>query len=385
MKKLRSDGFGVSNRLTFTLICFLAAVMHLTFLILFGMFKVDLLAKVNIGSVIFYITGGLLSVIKLTGKSATVWISVIFAEIVLHAVLCTLIVGVDTCYVLYPIISLPICVCYLFLYTDRKHFKRSVIILVILTFLLTGASVAIAEFYGGSLPLDILVLTRKEKMVLRTVNILYTTVTLFGFTLLFYIEMTNMMNKLRASTEKLQYTATHDALTGLTNRRSFWEYFEDLCRDGKHYNIAMGDLDSFKKINDTYGHGCGDLVLRSVADIINNSTKENEIACRWGGEEVVVVFIGERSNALERLEKIRTDIESLSLNYEGLNINVTMTFGFADSDELNRAVSEGTAEIELNDSTEILSKHSGVESLISMVDKRLYFGKGSGKNVVVDK
>lgn len=385
MKKLRSDGFGISSRLTFTLICFLAAVMHLTFLILFGMFKVDFLAKVNIGSVIFYITGGLLSVIKLTGKSATLWISVIFAEIVLHAVLCTLIVGVDTCYVLYPIISLPICVCYLFLYTDRKHFKRSVIILVVLTFLLTGASVGIAEFYGGSLPLDILVLTRKEKMVLRTVNILYTTVTLFGFTLLFYMEMTNMMNKLRASTEKLQYTATHDALTGLTNRRSFWEYFEELCRDGKHYNIAMGDLDSFKKINDTYGHGCGDLVLRSVADIINNSTKENEIACRWGGEEVVVVFIGERSNALERLEKIRTDIESLSLNYEGLNINVTMTFGFADSDELNRAVSEGTAEIESNDSTEILSKHSGVESLISMVDKRLYVGKGSGKNVVVDK
>lgn len=385
MKKLRLGGYDVSSRLTFNLICFLAAAMHLTFLIFFRLFRVNLLAIVNIGSVIFYITNGILSVRKRTGKNPTLWICVIFSEIVLHAVLCTLIVGVDTFFVLYPIISLPICVSYQFLYTDRKHFKRLVIIFVTITVLLTGASVAVAEFYGGSLPLDISVLSRKEKMVLRSVNILYAVLTLFGFTLLFYIEMINMMNKLRESTEKLQYTATHDALTGLTNRRSFWEFFDELCRDGKHYNIAMGDLDSFKKINDTYGHNCGDLVLRSVADVINGSTNEDEIACRWGGEEVVVVFVGERSSALERLEKIRKDIESLSLNYEGLNVRVTMTFGFADSDELNQAIDEGTTEIEILETPEAVTKRLGVESLISMVDKRLYVGKGSGKNVVVDK
>ena len=62
-----------------------------------------------------------------------------------------------------------------------------------------------------------------------------------------------------------------------------------------------------------------------------------------------------------------------------------MTFGFADSEELSRAVSEETSEIEVNDSAEVLARHSGVESLISMVDKRLYIGKGSGKNRVVDK
>lgn len=386
MKKLRLNGFEMSSRLTFNLICVLAAVMHLTFLILFMKDKVDLLWKVNVGSVVFYITCWFLSIFKLTNHHPTVWISVIFAEIVLHAVLCTLIVGVDTCFVLYPIISMPICVCYLFLYTDRKYFKPSVLIFVILTVLFTGAAVAVAEFYGGYLPLDMAVLTRKEKMILRSTNILYAGITLFGFTLMFYVEMTNMMIKLRESTDKLRYTATHDALTGLTNRRYFWEFFEELRRDGKHYNIAMGDLDSFKRINDTYGHGCGDLVLRSVADVINDSMNENEIACRWGGEEMVVVFIGERKTALERLEKIRTDIEALSLEYEGLKVRVTMTFGFADSDELVRAIDEGTAGLEIPENTEVISsKHSGVESLISMVDKRLYVGKGSGKNVVVDK
>ena len=145
----------------------------------------------------------------------------------------------------------------------------------------------------------------------------------------------------------------------------------------------MGDLDSFKKINDTYGHGCGDLVLKSVADIINNNTGADEIACRWGGEEMVVVFMGERPEALERLEKIRTQIEALSLEYEGLHVKVTMTFGFADSGEIARALKESNAE--KSEPSEASSKRYGMESLISMADKRLYTGKGSGKNVVVDK
>ena len=145
----------------------------------------------------------------------------------------------------------------------------------------------------------------------------------------------------------------------------------------------MGDLDSFKKINDTYGHGCGDLVLKSVADLILDMTGENEIACRWGGEEMVVVFMGEREEALKRLEELRHKIEDLKLTYSGLDIHVTMTFGFADSEEIGLAISE--INLEKKDEPEALTKRFGVESLISMVDKRLYTGKGSGKNVVVDR
>ncbi len=382
MKKFRLNGFEMSSRLTFKLICFFAAIMHLTFLVLFFKFKLTLLACVNIFSVCFYITGGIISQVRKGVKNSLAWIGTIFSEIVLHAVLCTLIEGVDTFFILYPIVSLPVCAYYLFFYCDRKTFKRSVIIFVSVTFVITAAMVFTVEFFGGTVPTGAAVLSRREKTIMRSVNIFFAALTLYGFTLMFYLEMTNLMDKLRQSTDKLQYTATHDALTGLTNRRSFWEYFDALCLNGAHYNVAMGDLDSFKKINDTYGHGCGDLVLKSVSDIIVSNTEENEIACRWGGEEMVVVFMGDRDDALRRLEKIRTQIEELSLNYEGLIVRVTMTFGFADSGEIARAVAESN--IEKSD-LEALSKRMCVESLIAMVDKRLYIGKGNGKNVVVSK
>lgn len=382
MKKLSLNGFEVSSKLTLSLVCFLAAAMHLTFLILFLKFKLFPFMYFNIGSVAFYIIGGIILVCKDMTKHVLLLLSAIYVEIVAHAVICTLFIGVDTCFILYPLTVLPVCVYYLFFYTDRRVFVRCVIVFVSATVIVTGVTVGIAEFHGGAVPTTVAVLSRREKMILRCVNIAFSALILYGFTMIFYLEMNNLLDKLRKSTDKLQYTATHDALTGLTNRRSFWEYFDALSEGGKHYNIAMGDLDSFKKINDTYGHGCGDLVLKSVADIISNNTQSDEIACRWGGEEMVVVFFGDRPDALKRLEQIRTQIEALSLEYEGLKVSVTMTFGFADSGEIARALKESNID---KSETEAASKRYGMESLISMADKRLYTGKGSGKNVVVDK
>lgn len=383
MKKFSLNGFEMNSKLTITFVCFLIAFVHITFLILFANFRLMPLMYFNIFSVTFYVASGFITIFKDFTKHALAWITAIFTEVVVHAVLCTIFLSVNTFFVLFPLVALPICTYYLFFYTKRAVFVKSVFAFVLATFAVTGASVFIAEFYGGALPTDMASLSRKEITILRSVNIFFAAVGLFGFTLMFYLEMSHLMDRLRVSAEKLKYTASHDALTGLTNRRSFWDYFDELCSNGSHYNIAMGDLDSFKKINDTYGHGCGDLVLKSVADIIIDSTKENEIACRWGGEEMVMVFIGERDDALNRLENIRTKIESLSLNYEGLTVGVTMTFGFADSEEIKRAIAESSEPNEV--AGEGFSKRLGVESLISMADKRLYTGKGSGKNRVVDR
>ncbi|MDE6728083.1 MAG: hypothetical protein K2J80_09135, partial [Oscillospiraceae bacterium] len=100
MRKLSLNGFEMSSRLTFNLICFLAAVMHLTFLLLFWKFQVWVLMYINIGSVTMYVTGGLLSVCKDVRRYTSVGIAMIFSEIVLHAAACTLLQGVDTCFVL---------------------------------------------------------------------------------------------------------------------------------------------------------------------------------------------------------------------------------------------------------------------------------------------
>lgn len=384
MKRVKFTGFELSGKTGISLACLLIAIMHLVFLVLFMSFKVTPMMIFNIGSVIFYVIMALILMERTGIKHYILTMSLIFTEVVVHAVLCTLLLGVDTFFVLYPIIALPICGYFMFFnVANRRTFIKAMITFIALTFVITAATVAIAEFYGGTMPTNVAVLSRKEKMIFRVVNVFFSAMTLFGFTAMFFVEMNRLMAKLRESTEQLRYTATHDALTGLTNRRSFWEYFDTLCSGDDHYNIAMGDLDSFKKINDTYGHGCGDMVLKSVAQTIRDMTDTNEIACRWGGEEMVVVLLGEREAALKRLEELRHKIEDLDLDYEGLNIHVTMTFGFADSEEIGLAVSESFLEKE--DDTKEISKHFRVESLISMVDKRLYTGKESGKNVVVSK
>ena len=381
MKRVKFTGFELSGKTSVSLVCFLTAAMHIVFLLFFLSYKVTPLAYFNVFSVIFYIIFAIIVMEMQVIKHYILTVALIFAEIVVHAVLCTLLLGVDTFFVVYPIIALPICGYFLFFnIRNRKTFLKAVVAFVVIVFMVTAAAVAVSEFYGGAIPTNVAVLSRKEKMMLRVVNIFFAAVVLYGFTTMFFVEMNRLLVKVRESNEQLKYTATHDALTGLTNRRSFWEYFDEMCSGDKHYNIAMGDLDSFKKINDTYGHGCGDLVLRSVADIILDMTEDNEIACRWGGEEMVVVFLGEREEALKRLEELRLRIEALDLNYDGLTVHVTMTFGFADSEEIALAVSESY--LEKDDSKEI-SKHFRVESLISMVDKRLYTGKESGKNVVI--
>lgn len=381
MKKLSLNGFEVSSKATLSLICGCAAVIHLTFLLLFLKFKVMVLMYVNIASVALYVFLLVLSLVKKDLRHPIVMISIVVAEIILNSLLCTLLVGVDTCFILYPLITLPISLCYLFLYGKRSFFRRAVAVYVTVTFVLSIGAVIIAEINGGYIVNPYAVLSIKEKTAFRSVNILFAMLALYSFALMFYIEMTKLLEKLRLSTDKLEFTAKHDALTGLTNRRSFWDYFDELIGGDKHFNVAMGDLDNFKRINDTYGHGCGDLVLKSVADIINRNTGEGEIACRWGGEEMVVVFLGERQAAFKRLEEIRLSIQALKLTYEDLTVSVTMTFGFADSEETKRAIDE--CNIEKKD--EHISKRYGVESLISLVDKRLYAGKSRGKNVVVDR
>lgn len=382
MKRIVLKGFEITGKTAISFVSFLIGAMHSVFLFFFLNFSVMPLMYFNIGSVTFYIVLGIILNLVQKIDHYLLVMSLMYAEVIVHAMLCTLLLGSDTFFILYPIIIMPVLGYFLFFnLKNRRTFLKAVIVFITITVIFTGTAVAVAEFYGGAIPSSVAVLSRKEKMIFRVVNVSFAAGALFGFTIVFFVEMTRLMAKVRESTEQLKYTATHDALTGLTNRRSFWEYFDRLCSGDDHYNIAMGDLDSFKKINDTYGHGCGDLVLKSVAGVILDMTGENEIACRWGGEEMVVVFMGDRDEALKRLEELRLKIESLALNYDGLDIHVTMTFGFADSEEIGLAVSESY--LDKNDDTKEISKHFRVESLISMVDKRLYTGKESGKNVVI--
>ena len=167
--------------------------------------------------------------------------------------------------------------------------------------------------------------------------------------------------KLVDENKTLNNLANYDQLTGLQSRRMFMERIKD-SEDNKSVVICIGDIDDFKKINDTYGHLCGDYVLQNISEIMRKSLGlENVDICRWGGEEFVFMFCNDDiDSAFVKVENLRKTIENKNFVYENNNIYVTMTFG-------------------------IIERDSGKvdDVLLESADKLLYRGKINGKNVVV--
>ena len=166
------------------------------------------------------------------------------------------------------------------------------------------------------------------------------------------------MNIIIKSEQQLTEAAHVDRLTNLYNRHYMLEHLEG-SDGGRETFLAMSDIDNFKKINDTYGHNGGDEVLRSVAEKMKEACKDCIIA-RWGGEEFMIVSRASRSDVGEMLEKLRRSIESEPVVFEGREINVTITIGFA-------AKQDGQS----------------TDEWIQEADDKLYYGKNNGKNVVV--
>jgi diguanylate cyclase (GGDEF)-like protein len=92
----------------------------------------------------------------------------------------------------------------------------------------------------------------------------------------------------------------------------------------------MGDLDHFKKVNDTYGHLAGDETLRKVAALISESVRNIDIACRYGGEEFAVLLpMTDPAGALKIAERLRENVEELKIEFNGLLIEITISIGVA--------------------------------------------------------
>lgn len=155
-----------------------------------------------------------------------------------------------------------------------------------------------------------------------------------------------------------------DALTSLANRRSgdkrLKQIMKSAAADGTSFCVAIGDIDDFKRVNDTYGHDCGDLVLKRVAEVLRRRMRGNGFAARWGGEEFLLVFENmDLTQAKLLLREILDDIRSMECIYDNLFICVTMTFGLAQE------------------------KTENITELLRTADDRLYRGKNSGKNQIV--
>lgn len=163
---------------------------------------------------------------------------------------------------------------------------------------------------------------------------------------------------------KIKEMANNDFMTGISNRRHFFEtmneYMNTAKQSGESFALGMVDIDDFKYINDTYGHDIGDSVIIELAKLIKSSLKGSDIVARFGGEEFCIVLKAiDQKKALEWFFKLKTKVTSLSLklpNNNPLTLTVSMGVSFSDLENLGEIIKEA--------------------------DKALYNAKKNGKNKV---
>ena len=138
-------------------------------------------------------------------------------------------------------------------------------------------------------------------------------------------------------------------------------YGEKVASPDIFLSIAIGDIDFFKKVNDTYGHECGDEVLRTLAAVFKKEMEGHGVVARWGGEEFIFVFEGVNGDeAMVLLDHLQRAIRDTVINYEGLQLKVTMTFGLV----------EYNTKLRLDEN-------------INIADERLYIGKEKGRDRII--
>lgn len=178
-------------------------------------------------------------------------------------------------------------------------------------------------------------------------------------------ELTEITQSAKSMQHSLRNMVEKDPLTELYNRRSGYYYFGETQKkaekDHTTYAVALGDIDFFKKVNDTYGHEAGDVVLKNVAYQLRKHLKGKGYAIRWGGEEFLLVFDHcDMETASTEMTTLLDHIREMSNLAGETEIKVTMTFGIV----------IGQASDDIN-------------ALIAHADNKLYYGKKNGRNRIV--
>jgi len=174
------------------------------------------------------------------------------------------------------------------------------------------------------------------------------------------------IDKSKELQQQLSFLAFHDNLTGLYNRQYFIDQLEILSSKSKREKIcatlAFTDLDGFKTINDTYGHACGDYVLKITAQRLQESFRRHDIISRFGGDEFVILINSEISaQDLRQLLNRVIDLISSPIVYQEQPLTVGISIGIAQNTDIN---------IEIN-------------ALLEQADKALYQAKEQGKGCFV--
>lgn len=202
---------------------------------------------------------------------------------------------------------------------------------------------------------------------IQIINTVFIFAELTTIMIIFTQNSQQMESKLVRYNLELEHIASTDPLTGLDNRWQMCKYLEKsisgyTLHKTEHLTVAMGDIDFFKRVNDTYGHEAGDEVLKTLAKLFRSVLEPKGHISRWGGEEFLFVFYGlDTDETKELLSELLDRIRHTPVLYGRELINVTMTFGI-----------------------EEYSRDHSIDSVISEADRKLYLGKTSGRNQIIN-
>jgi diguanylate cyclase (GGDEF)-like protein len=188
-----------------------------------------------------------------------------------------------------------------------------------------------------------------------------------------YRKVRNANAQLEEKNQELKQQSARDPLTALYNRRHFQEFMrshQELERRGAGTSgdeivsaMFLLDVDHFKNINDTYGHGAGDAVLREIADALREILRETDMIVRWGGEEFLAFLPAVPRGSLDEVaRRLLAGIPERAIEYQGTRLSVNVSIGFAPF-----PLAQGGGGISW-------------ERAINIVDMALYLAKGHGRN-----
>lgn len=327
-------------------------ITHAIFIIIFINLQIWELATFNIFSTLLY----LMSYFRI--KKHTVWMIFIGIETWLHAVFAYLLLGPDCGFQLYLFTMAQIYIFVEYLATHKiliSYYTSAISALLYIILMINDR--VFNPFYIN--------ISNKQTILIHLFNFIIAFFVCLVISIIFTKEIKTKEKGLKNQNKKLSKLASVDPLTNLLNRRSINEYLDDAMITKRRLNIeftvAICDIDDFKMLNDKFGHDCGDLVLKNVAKIIKKNVRDIDYVCRWGGEEILILFSNSKlKEASKVIERIHSNINDLKFTYKNENLQVTMTFGICSSED-----------------------YYLVQDIILQADANMYVGKNKGKNCVI--
>ncbi|HRF46379.1 MAG TPA: diguanylate cyclase [Anaerolineales bacterium] len=328
---------------------YVALGLHALFIPIFYALNVRTLALANIVSVLLYVAA------IVVGRRGRYGVGFILCaiEVLGHSVLAVLNLGWESGFQYYIFVMAVI----VFLYpSDLTSVKALVAAGMYLTFVTLSLLAQLAPQPG---PISTPILRVFEAFNVSTFFFL-----IIFLTYLYNRAANSAEGQLQDVNRALNDLARTDSLTGLANRRAMTARLDQAVAEAtgqRSFAIAICDIDDFKALNDTFGHLCGDQILREASRLLNEAIREQDLIARWGGEEFLIYLPAtDLRGAAAVAERMRVQVADTQWECAGVPTRVTLTFGIS-----------------------VHRPGASLDDTISAADQALYAGKHQGKDRVM--